>query len=49
MVRDVYIEVAADDIYLQVIKCYNADNNILTPDEIFHLILDKLKEKNILR
>ncbi|HZM12901.1 MAG TPA: dTMP kinase [Bacteroidales bacterium] len=48
-VRDVYIEVAAEDSYLQVIKCYNADNKIFTPDEIFHLILDKLKEKNILR
>jgi dTMP kinase len=49
MVRDVYIEVAAEDSFLQVIKCYNAENIILTPDEIFHLILDKLKEKNILR
>jgi dTMP kinase len=49
MVRDVYIKVAADDSFLQVIKCYNADNTIFTPDEIFHLILDKLKEKNILR
>lgn len=48
-VRDVYIEVAAEDSYLQVIQCYNADNKIFTPDEIFHLILDKLKEKNILR
>jgi dTMP kinase len=48
-VRDVYIEVATEDSYLQVIKCYNAANAILTPDEIFHLILNKLKEKNILR
>jgi len=48
-VRDVYIKVAADDSFLQVIKCHNADNTIFTPDEIFHLILDKLKEKNILR
>ena len=49
MVRDVYIKVAAEDSFLQVIKCYNADNIIFRPDEIFHLILDKLKEKNILR
>jgi len=49
IVRDVYIEVAADDSSLQVIKCYNADNIIFTPDEIFRLILDKLREKNILR
>jgi len=48
-VRDVYIKVATDDSFLQVIKCHNADNTIFTPDEIFHLILDKLKEKNILR
>jgi hypothetical protein len=49
MVRDVYIKVAEADCDLQIIKCYDADNVILTPDEIFHLIIDKLKEKNILR
>jgi len=48
-VRDMYIEVAAGDSYLQVIKCYNADSKMLAPDEIFRLILDKLREKNILR
>jgi dTMP kinase len=48
-VRDVYTEVASEDGNLQVINCYNSDNEILTPDEIFHMILDKLKEKNIIR
>ncbi len=48
-VRDVYTSVAEEDDNLQVIRCYNPDNVILTPDEIFHLILDKLKEKKILR
>jgi len=49
MVRDVYIDVAEGDSHLQVIKCYNADNIMLEPGQIFRLILDKLKEKNILR
>jgi dTMP kinase len=49
MVREVYIEVAGEDSHLQIIKCYNADNIMLAPDEIFRMILDKLKEKNILR
>lgn len=48
-VRDVYSEVAAEDGNLQVINCFNYDNEILTPDEIFHRILDTLKEKGILR
>jgi dTMP kinase len=48
-VRDVYNSVAAEDEKLQVIRCYDPDNVILTPTEIFQLILDKLKEKKILR
>jgi dTMP kinase len=48
-VRDVYNSVAAEDDKLQVIRCYNTDNVILAPAEIFQLILDKLKEKKILR
>ncbi len=48
-VRDVYSEVAAEDGNLQVINCFNYDNEILTHDEIFHRILDTLKEKGILR
>jgi dTMP kinase len=48
-VRDVYNSVAAEDDKLQVIRCYDQDNVILTPAEIFQLILDKLKEKKILR
>jgi dTMP kinase len=48
-VRKAYIEVAGEDSYLQVIKCYNEDNIMLAPDKIFQLVLGKLKEKNILR
>jgi dTMP kinase len=48
-VREVYTEVAAEDASLQVINCYDTDNEILTPDLIFRLIIDKLKERNILR
>ncbi len=48
-VREVYTEVAAEDGSLQVINCYNTDNEILTPDFIFRLIIEKLKDRNILR
>lgn len=48
-VRDVYTSVAEEDNNLQVIHCYNSDNVIFTPVEIFQLILDKLKVKKILR
>jgi dTMP kinase len=48
-VRDVYTEVAEEDESLQIIKCYSSDNEILTPDAIFRLIIDKLRERNILR
>jgi len=48
-VRDVYTSVAEEDNNLQVIRCYNSDNVIFTPVEIFQLILDKLKAKKILR
>jgi dTMP kinase len=47
-VRDVYISVAAADESLQVIKCYNDAGDILSPAEIFSLILKRLKERNIL-
>jgi dTMP kinase len=48
-VRDVYCEVALKDSNLQVIRCYNDDNEMLKPEEIFLLIIEKLKEKNILK
>jgi dTMP kinase len=47
-VREVYTMVAAKDESLQVIPCYNDNNEMLLPDEIFNRILDKLNEKNIL-
>ncbi|MFZ2286858.1 MAG: dTMP kinase [Bacteroidales bacterium] len=48
-VREVYIDVAAGDPNLQVMNCYNSENEILKPEVIFRLIMDKLREKNILR
>jgi dTMP kinase len=48
-VREVYIDVAASDESLQIIYCHNAENEMLKPDQIFRLIIDKLKEKSIIR
>ena len=48
-VRDIYISVAEDDQNLQVINCHDEDNRMPAPEEIFEMILDKLKERNILR
>ena len=48
-VREVYLDVAAGDESLQAIKCYNSENEMLKPDDIFRLIKEKLMEKNILR
>ncbi len=48
-VREVYLDVAAVDESLQVIKCYNSENEMLKADDIFRMIKEKLMEKNILR
>mgnify|MGYP000908881385 FL=1 len=48
-VRDIYTAVASEDETLVVINCSDENNRMLAPGEIFSLILDKLKEKNILR
>jgi dTMP kinase len=48
-VREEYITVAGKDSSLQVISCLGADDKMMAPEEIFSLILGKLKEKNILR
>ncbi len=47
-VRDVYAWVADKDESLQVIQCYNEVSEMLSPEEVFSRILDKLKEKKIL-
>ena len=47
-VRGVYVSVASEDKNLQVIKCYDDAGSILTPDMIFSLILERLKERKIL-
>ncbi len=48
-VRAIYAAVAADDESLQVISCRDEDDTMPAPDEIFKMILDKLKERGILR
>lgn len=48
-VRDIYMAVAAEDDNLQVINCRDDDGMMPPPDEIFGLILDVLKNRNILR
>mgnify|MGYP000879938641 FL=1 len=48
-VRDIYKAVAMDDENLQVIDCLDDDNMMPPPEEIFEMILNKLKERNILR
>ncbi len=47
-VREVYIDVAATDESLHVINCSDSGDQMLKPGDIFRLIMEKLKEKNIL-
>lgn len=47
-VREMYLKVADTDASLEVINCHNNDNEMLAPEEIFRLILKRLKEKYIL-
>jgi dTMP kinase len=47
-VRETYLSVAETDDKLQVIDCSGSDKGMLPPDEIFSLVIKKLKEKNIL-
>ncbi len=47
-VREVYIDVAAGDESLQVINCSDSEDEMLKPDDIFQLVMERLKEKNIL-
>ena len=47
-VREIYLKVAATDTSLEVVNCYSKEGEILAPEEIFRLILTKLKERNIL-
>jgi len=47
-VRDTYLNVALTDESLQVISCQDERSDMLKPEEIFSLIMAKLKEKKIL-
>lgn len=46
-VREIYLKLAAADASLEVVSCYNNEEEILAPEEIFRRILIKLKERNI--
>ncbi|MZQ79924.1 MAG: thymidylate kinase, partial [Bacteroidales bacterium] len=48
-VRDIYTKVAEDDQSLQVINCHDENNRMPAPEKIFEMIINKLKERNILR
>ncbi len=48
-VREVYIDVAEGDESLKIINCFDSEDKMLKPDDIFQLVMEKLKENNILR
>jgi len=47
-VRDAYIGTAAADGRLTILNCSSPDGGMMTPQEIFALIVDLLYEKNLL-
>lgn len=47
-VRDIYVRAAESDNNLVLINCAAADNKMLSPEEIFKLIIRKLKERNLI-
>jgi dTMP kinase len=47
-VRDIYLRVSGSDEHLAVIDCGNAMGTMLTPPEIFDLILKVFKDKKII-
>ncbi len=42
-VRQIYLKQEKMDSNFQIIKCYNDDNSIKKPDEIFKLIIDRVE------
>ena len=48
MVRQVYIETASNDKALEIIDCAKDKSTILSPDDIFMLIIHLLRKKKIL-
>jgi dTMP kinase len=47
-VRDIYLRVAKSDDRLAVVDCSNRDGEILSPDEIFDLIIRILAQRNLI-
>jgi dTMP kinase len=48
-VREVYLDVAGHDTSLDIISCHGANATMMSPEDIFSLIMGKLKEKDIVR
>jgi len=48
-VREIYLSVAASDEKLQVISCRDEDEMMPPPEEIFRMILEKLKSGGIIK
>lgn len=47
-VRDIYLEVALTDKNLAVVKCSGDNDEMLSPDTIFNLIIEKIRTKIII-
>jgi len=47
-VRDIYLKVARTDERLAIVNCSNSSGLMLTPDEIFTLIVDIFTEKKLI-
>ena len=47
-VREIYLQEVDSDENIKIINCYESDDKILTPEEIFEKILITLKANNIL-
>jgi dTMP kinase len=47
-VRDIYLKVAKSDNRLAVVDCSNNHGAMLTPDEIFHLVLKTFTERKLI-
>lgn len=48
-VRNTYLSVAENDEKLQVVNCGSEKGTILKPEEIFKLVIERIKEKNIVK
>ena len=47
-VRREYIDLAATEERFELVKCYNADNQMLAPEQVFSLIVGQLEKYGVL-